>query len=143
MLTEASYNVLYTELLPHGTYLEVKGASPPANQSISNISIVSAVYYGVMNVNLTRFHYLNLTVRTDSPEIMVRVVIWTDERTAHTVLLTNYDEMRWHQVIIDLKPFGITGNSISKIEMGYMITISSEVKIHSIEFGKMSFEEVD
>jgi hypothetical protein len=142
ILGTSSSNALYTELLPRGQYLEVRGASPPDDQSSSNVSVISAVYSGPINIDLSSFHYLNLTVMTDSPDIMARVVIWSEDGIAHTVLLTNYDEKTWHQVIIDLTPFGISGNSLGKIDLGYQITVGPEAKTYSVYYGQISLEKV-
>lgn len=142
ILATSSNNAVYTQLLPSGQYIEVKGSSPPANQSTNKVSIVSAVYSSPMKIDLSLFHYLNVTVKTDSPEMNARVIVWSEDGVSHTVLMTNYDETRWHQVIIDLTPFGITGNSINKIELGFTINVGSEAKTHSVYYGQISFDTV-
>ena len=142
VLSTSSFNVLYTQLLPLGQSLEVRGRHPSVDQSSVNESIVSAVYSGLMDVDLSTFHYLNVTVMTDAPETIARVVLWSEDEVSYTVLFTNYDERRWHQVIIDLEPFGITGDSVSKIELGYMVNVGSEVQSHWVRYGEISFEKV-
>ena len=141
ILGTSSFNALFTELLPEGRVLEVKGTSPPTSESSTNYSIISAVYSALLNVDLSSFHYLNLTVMTDSPKVMARVVIWLTDQSSQTVLLTNYEETTWHQVLIDLKPFGITGNTIAKIELGYLITVGAEAETHSVYYGQISFNK--
>jgi hypothetical protein len=141
VLSPLPYNALNTQIQPSGSNLLVSGTSPGYKQSMANHSIVSALLTRTISIDLSRYHYLNLTVKPSDTETYVRVVFWTNDSVSHTMLLANYDEIRWHQIIIDVRPFGISGHYITKMELGYLVYIDSENQVHSVEYGEISFNE--
>jgi hypothetical protein len=95
--------------------LEIHGSG-----GLSTGTIVSAQRLNSLLFNPSEYNYLKVSIKTSSINVSARIVIWTDQSHAYTVLLKTYDDNAWHTEIIDLSFFGATNSSLYMIELSWM-----------------------
>jgi hypothetical protein len=111
-------------------------------KGIGNITygtIVTAQRYSGLDINLTTYRYLKVSVKTYGSDVALRVVIWTDPSHPITVLLRTYNDTLWHNEIIDLSFFGISGSHLFLIELGWLYISKTPANIATVCYKDLSF----
>jgi hypothetical protein len=105
--------------------------------------IVSAQRTRNLDVNLTPYYFLKISIMTSSIDVAARIVIWPTSTIADSkeVLLKTYNDNQWHTEIVDLSLFGLT-NRVFEIELGFvtLADLSSETYAN---YGQLSFNMLE
>lgn len=104
--------------------------------------IVAAQKTQNIPADLASNDYIKVSIMASSIAVASRVVIWTDFEHPHEVLVKTYNDSAWHQEIVLLSFFELSGN-ISMIELSMKQLEASDVNewvlYKELSFGNLDF----
>ena len=103
--------------------------------------IVAAQKTQNIPADLASNDYIKVSIMTSSIDVAARIVIWTDFEHPREVLVKTYNDSVWHQEIVSLSFFELSGN-ISMIELSMKQLASSNVS-DWILYKEISFGNLD
>ena len=78
--------------------------------------IIAAQKTKDLPADLASNDYVRVSIMASSIDVAARIVIWTDFQHSHEILAKTYNDSKWHQEIILLSFFKLSGN-VSMIEL--------------------------
>lgn len=134
-----SYDVpINASISGHEGILKVSGKG-----NLSANTVVTAQRLSGLSFDLSKYKYLKVSIRTSSIDVAARIVIWTDSTQPYTVALKTYNDREWHTEIVDLSYFGISGNELYMIELGWIQVYDSKDSNSTIYYKELSFNEIE
>jgi hypothetical protein len=98
--TEGSLNVSASGAIPAGT-------------------IVAAQRLRGLDIDSNKYKMLSVSVRASSVNVQARITVWMNKSQGYPVLLNTFNDTFWHNEVIDLSFFNLSGGNIYMIEVGW------------------------
>jgi hypothetical protein len=86
-------------------------------------------------LDTSQYKFLKISIMTSSLNTAAKIILWEGSQS-YTVLLTTYDDRKWHTEIVDLSVFGIQGD-VDYIQIGLEQLSAAPVAV--IYFTQLSF----
>jgi hypothetical protein len=102
--------------------LTVSGTTDSSLPS-GTLSIVSAQRSMGLNLDVTKYNIMSVELRTSTPGVIARIVVWNDTAEPITVFSGTIVDTSYQQVLIDLRPDHI-GPTIYLVELSWMSPVS-------------------
>jgi hypothetical protein len=113
-----------------------------AKGDITTGTIISVQRVSGLDLDFTKYRYVNVSIMTSGIDVAARVVVWTDPSHIYTILLKTYNDKNWHTEIIDLSYFGIYSSShLFMIELGLLQI--SEGSNSTVCYSQLSFNSLE
>jgi hypothetical protein len=76
--------------------------------TVAPYQFVAADSSNLTPVDISRFHFLIVSIRAPAYFVAARVVVWTGSDGAIVLLVKTYADTGWHTEVIDLRFFGLS-----------------------------------
>jgi hypothetical protein len=113
-----------------------------ANGDTETGTIISAQRVSGLDLDFTKYRYVNVSIMTSGIDVAARVVVWTDSSHLYPILLKTYNDKNWHIEIIDLSYFGIYSSS-HLFMIGLGLLQISEGSNSTVCYSQLSFNSLE
>lgn len=102
--------------------------------------IVSAHNYDLPALNLTRYPFLSVAVRSDSVHLAVRILVWTDAATPFFLVLSTFNDPSWHTLYVNLTWLLQLSGSVRffLFELGWIVVQQSVGPTPQVQFENLA-----